>query len=102
MFLAGLCNVELVGSCERIEDPEAPVWSWVHLEYVEGIGGGTLAYDEETSELRHLDATTQPEPLRRPLADLRSLTTWTLREDLHRLHERGSTQIQRSEPSADG
>ncbi|TCO28091.1 putative DNA-binding protein with PD1-like motif [Kribbella steppae] len=52
MFIAGLRNVELVGSCERIEDPEAPVWSSVHLEYVEALGGGTLAYDEETSELR--------------------------------------------------
>ena len=48
MFVAGLRDVDLVGSCERIEDPEAPVWSSVHLEYVEALGGGTLAYDEAT------------------------------------------------------
>jgi predicted DNA-binding protein with PD1-like motif len=52
MFIAGLRNVELVGTCERLEDPEAPVWSSVHLEYVEALGAGTLAYDETTSELR--------------------------------------------------
>jgi predicted DNA-binding protein with PD1-like motif len=52
MFIAGFGNVELVGSCQRLENPEAPVWSSVHLEYVEALGGGTLAYDEENSELR--------------------------------------------------
>ena len=52
MFIAGLRNVELVGTCERLENPEAPVWNSVHLEYVEALGGGTLAYDESTSELR--------------------------------------------------
>jgi predicted DNA-binding protein with PD1-like motif len=52
MFIAGLRNVDLVGSCERIEDPEAPVWSSVHLEYVEALGGGTLVYDEATMKLR--------------------------------------------------
>jgi predicted DNA-binding protein with PD1-like motif len=52
MFIAGFRNVELVGTCQRLEDPEAPVWSSVHLEYVEALGGGTLAYDEATSGLR--------------------------------------------------
>ncbi|WP_329484268.1 DNA-binding protein [Kribbella sp. NBC_01484] len=51
MFIAGLRNVELVGTCERLENPEAPVWSSVHLEYVEALGGGTLAYDDANSEL---------------------------------------------------
>ncbi|NUR99165.1 MAG: DUF296 domain-containing protein [Kribbellaceae bacterium] len=52
MFIAGFRAVELVGTCERRENPEAPVWSSVHLEYVEAMGGGTLAYDETTNELR--------------------------------------------------
>ena len=48
MFIAGLRDVALVGSCEKLENPDAPVWSKVHLENVEAIGGGTLAYDDAT------------------------------------------------------
>jgi predicted DNA-binding protein with PD1-like motif len=52
MFIAGFRDVQLVGSCERLENPEAPVWSSVHLEYVEALGGGTLAYDDAANEFR--------------------------------------------------
>lgn len=52
LFIAGMRNVELVGSCQRIEEPEAPVWSSVHLEYVEALGGGILAYDESARVIR--------------------------------------------------
>jgi predicted DNA-binding protein with PD1-like motif len=45
MFIAGMRNVQLVGTCEKLENPDAPVWSQVHLENVEAVGGGTLAYD---------------------------------------------------------
>ncbi|MFG1626238.1 PPC domain-containing DNA-binding protein [Kribbella sp. NPDC049227] len=48
MFIAGLRDVQLVGTCEKLDNPDAPVWSSVHLENVEAVGGGTLAYDEET------------------------------------------------------
>ncbi|MEV0792584.1 DUF296 domain-containing protein [Kribbella sp. NPDC050459] len=51
MFIAGFRDVELVGTCERLEDPEAPVWRSVNLEYVEALGGGTLAYDDATNEI---------------------------------------------------
>lgn len=51
MFIAGMREVELVGTCEKLEDPEAPVWSVVHLENVEAVGGGTLAYDEESGDV---------------------------------------------------
>jgi predicted DNA-binding protein with PD1-like motif len=51
MFIAGFREVKLVGTCERPEDPAAPVWSSVHLENVEAIGGGTLARDPESDEL---------------------------------------------------
>jgi predicted DNA-binding protein with PD1-like motif len=45
MFLAGLRDVEVVGSCSRLEDPEAPVWDSVFLENAEAIGCGTIATD---------------------------------------------------------
>jgi predicted DNA-binding protein with PD1-like motif len=48
MFIAGMRDVELVGTCEKIEDPNAPVWNAVYLENVEAVGAGTLAYDEES------------------------------------------------------
>jgi predicted DNA-binding protein with PD1-like motif len=48
MFIAGMRDVQLVGTCEKLENPDAPVWSAVHLENVEAIGGGTLAYDEKS------------------------------------------------------
>ncbi|TCC55372.1 DUF296 domain-containing protein [Kribbella pittospori] len=48
MFIAGMRDVQLVGTCEKLENPDAPVWSSVHLENVEAVGGGTLAYDEES------------------------------------------------------
>jgi predicted DNA-binding protein with PD1-like motif len=31
MFIAGFQNVEMVGACEKLENPKAPVWSKVHL-----------------------------------------------------------------------
>ena len=51
MFIAGLREVELVGTCEKVADSEAPVWSSIHLESVEALGGGTLAYDPTTEEV---------------------------------------------------
>jgi predicted DNA-binding protein with PD1-like motif len=48
MFIAGMRDVQLVGTCEKLENPDAPVWSAVHLENVEALGAGTLAYDDES------------------------------------------------------
>ena len=48
MFIAGLSTVDLVGTCQRLDDPHAPVWSAVQLTNVEAVGGGTLAWDEAT------------------------------------------------------
>src|SRR5690349_20749692 len=57
MFIAGLREVQLVGTCEKLEDPAAPVWSTVHLENVEAVGAGTLAYDEASGGvLPHIHA----------------------------------------------
>lgn len=47
-FIAGMSEVELVGTCEKIEDRQAPIWSKVHLENVEAVGAGTLAFDDKT------------------------------------------------------
>ncbi|MEU7906373.1 PCC domain-containing protein [Actinoplanes sp. NPDC049118] len=46
MFIAGFATADLVGTCERLDNPQAPVWSRVQLTNVEAIGGGTLAWDD--------------------------------------------------------
>jgi predicted DNA-binding protein with PD1-like motif len=46
MFLAGFAEVEIVGTCEKLKDPDAPVWSKVHLTNVEALGCGTIAAGE--------------------------------------------------------
>lgn len=57
-FIAGFSEVELVGTCDRLDDPAAPVWSKVHLRNVEVFGGGTLAYEAATDQLRpHIHVT---------------------------------------------
>jgi predicted DNA-binding protein with PD1-like motif len=48
MFIAGFAEADIVGACEKIADPDAPVWSKVHLTGVEALGCGTLAYDPDT------------------------------------------------------
>ena len=50
-FIAGLSEVELVGTCEKVEDKNAPIWSKVYLENVEAIGAGTLAFDDEAEQI---------------------------------------------------
>jgi predicted DNA-binding protein with PD1-like motif len=46
VFIAGFSDVHIVGTCEKLDDPSAPVWTKVHLSNVEAFGGGTLAYDD--------------------------------------------------------
>ena len=58
MFLASFREAEIVGTCEKLADPRAPVWSAVHLENVEALGCGTIAYDEgEDRILPHVHTT---------------------------------------------
>lgn len=52
MFIAGLRSADIVGTCERLDDPDAPVWSKVHLTNVEALGGGTIAYDPATETIQ--------------------------------------------------
>ncbi|MCP2298332.1 putative DNA-binding protein with PD1-like DNA-binding motif [Nocardia amikacinitolerans] len=51
-FIAGFSEVDLVGACERLDNPDAPVWSKVQLRNVEAFGGGTLAFDPDSGEIK--------------------------------------------------
>jgi predicted DNA-binding protein with PD1-like motif len=51
MFIAGFAAADLVGTCEQLEDPQAPVWSRVHLTNIEALGGGTLAWDDASGNI---------------------------------------------------
>lgn len=52
VFIAGFSEVTIVGTCDKLTDPHAPVWSSVHLANVEAVGGGTIAYDEAAERIR--------------------------------------------------
>ncbi|MFP8903093.1 PPC domain-containing DNA-binding protein [Streptomyces atacamensis] len=46
-FVGGLRSARLVGTCEPLTDPEAPLWEEITVETLEALGGGTLAWDTE-------------------------------------------------------
>jgi predicted DNA-binding protein with PD1-like motif len=56
MFIAGFAEVDIVGTCEKLEDPKAPVWTKVHLSNVEAMGCGTIAQDDRGGTLPHIHA----------------------------------------------
>jgi predicted DNA-binding protein with PD1-like motif len=51
MFIAGFANADLVGTCEQLDNPDAPVWSKVHLTNIEALGGGTVAWDDTNDSI---------------------------------------------------
>ncbi|WFB08775.1 DNA-binding protein [Streptomyces sp. LX-29] len=51
MFIGAFSEAELVGTCEKLDHPEAPLWSRTHVETVEALGCGTLARDPETDKV---------------------------------------------------
>lgn len=51
-FIAGFSEVDIVGTCDKLDDPSAPAWSKVHLTNVKAFGGGTLAYDPDTDQVQ--------------------------------------------------
>ena len=57
MFIAGFEEAEIVGTCEKLKDPKAPVWSRVYLENVEALGCGTIAADPNGGVLPHVHTT---------------------------------------------
>lgn len=50
-FIAGFREVNLVGACDKLENPDKPVWDKVHLENVEAHGTGDLAWDETAGKV---------------------------------------------------
>lgn len=50
-FIAAFSQVQIVGTCDRLDDPKAPVWTKVHLTNAEALGGGTLAFDPVTDQV---------------------------------------------------
>lgn len=56
MFLAGFAEADVVGTCTELDDPDAPVWSHVHLTNVEAFGCGTIAAGEDGGTLPHIHA----------------------------------------------
>lgn len=57
-FIAGFSEAEIVGTCAKLENPQAPVWSSVHLTNVEALGGGTLAWNDTENRIHpHIHVT---------------------------------------------
>lgn len=54
MFIAGFAETDIVGTCEKLDDPKAPVWTKVHLTNVEAMGCGTIARDNADGILLHI------------------------------------------------
>jgi predicted DNA-binding protein with PD1-like motif len=54
MFIAGFAETDIVGTCEKLDDPNAPVWTKVHLTNVEALGCGTIARDNTDGILPHI------------------------------------------------
>lgn len=50
-FVGGFRTARLVGDCKPLENPDAPLWEFIDVEYLEGLGGGTLAWDTEKDAL---------------------------------------------------
>ncbi|WP_326812458.1 DNA-binding protein [Streptomyces scopuliridis] len=48
LFLGGFHSVQLVGTCDPIDDPSVPVWAATEYTTLEALGSGTIAWDEES------------------------------------------------------
>jgi predicted DNA-binding protein with PD1-like motif len=51
MFLAAFAAADIVGTCDQLDNPAAPVWSKVHLTNAEALGCGTIAYDQQAGRI---------------------------------------------------
>jgi predicted DNA-binding protein with PD1-like motif len=51
MFIGAFSQAEIVGACGPLTNPEAPVWERTSVQSVEALGGGTLAFDNETGSV---------------------------------------------------
>ncbi|MFJ9693146.1 PPC domain-containing DNA-binding protein [Kitasatospora sp. NPDC101183] len=48
MFIGAFSEAEIVGTCDGLTHPEQPLWDRTRVEFVEALGGGTLAHDPTT------------------------------------------------------
>ncbi|WP_338673902.1 PPC domain-containing DNA-binding protein [Streptomyces sp. SCSIO 30461] len=53
-FIGAFAEAEIVGACEKLADPAAPVWAKTYVTNVEALGAGTLARDPATVECLRL------------------------------------------------
>jgi len=56
-FIAGLAEARIVGACDKLEDPDAPVWSAVHVTGVEAFCGGTFTHNGDGTLSPHIHVT---------------------------------------------
>jgi predicted DNA-binding protein with PD1-like motif len=56
-FIAGLTEARIVGACDELEDPNAPVWSAAHLTNVEAFGAGTFTHLDDGAFSPHIHLT---------------------------------------------
>ncbi len=55
LFISGFSALRIVGACEQLDDPVAPVRTAVYLTNVEAHGAGTIAYDpDQDATLPHI------------------------------------------------
>lgn len=50
-FIAGFAEAKIVGTCSKIDNPDAPLWDSVHLTNAEVLGSGTVAFDPEANTI---------------------------------------------------
>jgi predicted DNA-binding protein with PD1-like motif len=51
MFLAAFAEADVVAACDKLDNPDAQVWSRVHLTNAEALGCGTIAYDQQAGRI---------------------------------------------------
>ncbi|WP_049564962.1 PPC domain-containing DNA-binding protein [Streptomyces sp. SBT349] len=59
VLLGGFRSARLVGTCGPLENPDAPLWDSVQVEFLEACGSGTLAWDPDNDSVAphiHLSA----------------------------------------------
>lgn len=57
MFIAGFARADIVGTCDKLDDPKAPVWTKVHVTNAEALGCGTIAQDGDGGISPHIHVT---------------------------------------------
>lgn len=59
-FIGAFAEAEIVGACEKLADPDAPVWVKTYVTNVEAFGAGTFAHAPPTGEILPRTPTSPP------------------------------------------